>query len=82
MFSQELKELLVQVITSWQVLAVTGVLILYVFLVNYVSRLYRRGRSIPMPTPTAGKAKKVAASSDNAPEQTDDDLGLEEKKEK
>jgi hypothetical protein len=80
MFSQELRKLLIQVITSWQVLAATGVLILYVFLVNFVSRIYRRSRSIPMPV--TGKGKKAAASSEPAPEQTgDDELGLEENEE-
>jgi hypothetical protein len=68
-----LKELLIKVITSWQVLAVTGVIIVYIFLVRYVSRLYRPGK--PMPKP--GKTKE---DGDPGPETgADDDLGLEEK---
>jgi hypothetical protein len=78
MLSQDIRELLIQVITSWQVLAATGVLILYVFLVNFVSRLYRHNR--PAPMSASGKTKKAAGSPEAVPEQTDD-LGLEEKKE-
>jgi hypothetical protein len=72
----ELKELVFKVITSWQVLTVTAVLIAYVFLVQYVSRLYRRGKPIPMP-----KVGKKTKHEDNAGPETggDDDLGLEEK---
>ncbi|MDR0719459.1 MAG: hypothetical protein LBF78_07470 [Treponema sp.] len=77
MFSPELKSLIIQVITSWQVLVVTGVLIVYIFLVNYVGRLYRRGKPIPMPKPGS---KKAARESNAAPEpDADDQLGLEEK---
>ena len=28
------------VITSWQVLAVTAVLVIYIFIINYVARIY------------------------------------------
>lgn len=74
MFSDELKELLIQVITSWQVLAVTGAVILYSLLVSYVARLYHRPR-VAKPS-TARKAKTVAKS---APEVSDDDdLGIDE----
>jgi len=65
MFPIELKELLPQVISSWQVLAITGILILYTWLVKYVARTYHR--------PHLSKSKpkrKVKAepnvSSDNA----------------
>jgi hypothetical protein len=74
MFDGDLKSLLVQVISSWQVLVVTGALILYIFLVNYVGRLYHRRKPAP---PSKAKAEKGAA----APEPSDDDLGLEEKEE-
>ncbi|MCL2319051.1 MAG: hypothetical protein FWC45_03120 [Treponema sp.] len=80
MFSGEIKELLVQVITSWQVLAVTGVLIVYIFLVNFVARVYhRRPRRAPLPkvkaeTPDA-QATSAVTPSDS------DDLGLEEEEE-
>jgi hypothetical protein len=62
MFSDELKSLLIKVITSWQVLTVTGVLVVYMFIVNYVARLYHRKRPIPMPKP--GKGKEVPAADD------------------
>jgi hypothetical protein len=77
LLSDELKSLLIQVISSWQVLAATGVLILYVFLVRYVARVYRRNRPLSSP-------KKKAKSGGEAPADTvepsaGDDLGLEEK---
>ena len=54
---QELRELLVQVIISWQVLAVTVVVVLYLFLVSYVSALYRRPRA-----PSMSKRKRMLPS--------------------
>jgi hypothetical protein len=73
--SDELKNLLGQVITSWQVLVVTGILIVYVFLVNYVARLYHRNRPFSRP----GKKEKAAAEEAGTVEPSvDDDLGLEE----
>ena len=42
MFTDEIRKLLVEVITSWQVIAVTVILILYVFLINYVGRTHHR----------------------------------------
>ena len=76
MFSEEIRSLLAQVITSWQVLAVTGVLIIYILLVNSVARLYhrRRHRHVPMT-----RTKKGTAKPPDAPDMSDsDDLGLEE----
>ena len=78
MFTEEVKNLLFQVITSWQVIAVTVVLIIYVFIVRSVARLYRgrRQRKIPIlpkEKPQAASAPVPAASSGG-----DDDLGLEE----
>lgn len=78
MFSEEMRKLLIQVVCSWQVLAVTVVLILYVFLVNFVARVYRRSsRSrrmfIPSPKPDAPEPKA------SAPVHSDsDELDLEE----
>jgi hypothetical protein len=46
MFSSEVRRLLVQVITSWQVIAVTVVLVIYIFIVNYVARIYNRNSRI------------------------------------
>ena len=42
MFSEELKELLIQVIKSWQVIAVSIVLVLYISLVNYAARAHKK----------------------------------------
>lgn len=56
MISKELMDLLVQVITSWQVIFITVVLILYFFLVFYVARLYRKPR-----TPSLFSAPRKAA---------------------
>jgi flagellar biosynthesis/type III secretory pathway M-ring protein FliF/YscJ len=78
-FSKELKDLLFRVITSWQVIAVTVVLVLYFLLVTYVARLRRRSRSIAMegmPKKAKNSGKDKAAESIEVTE--DDDLGLEE----
>ena len=74
MFSEEVKNLLVEVITSWQVLAVTVVLIIYVFIVNSVARLHHRPRHLPLP-----RAAKARSKSTEAPAPSEaDELGLEE----
>jgi len=54
MFSKELSELIVNVIMSWQVIVITIALVLYICLVNYVARSYRRPRSV-----SKSKPKKV-----------------------
>jgi len=87
MFSEEVRKLLAEVITSWQVLAVTGVLILYISLVNYVAALHHRHRQLPIPkvkrakpeTPeVSGSSEDTAASAASANSEVDE-LGLEEK---
>jgi len=83
MFNAEIRKLLVQVISSWQVLAVTGVLVLYIFLVNYVARLYhRRNRAIVMPKI---KKKKTGAAEEHdasLPPSDSEELNLEEEPKK
>ena len=70
MFNEEIKKLLAEVISSWQVLAVTGVLIVYIFIVNNVARLYRRHyRRQP---------RNKAAAPAPSPSSETDELGLEE----
>jgi flagellar biosynthesis/type III secretory pathway M-ring protein FliF/YscJ len=64
MFSDELKKMLIQVISSWQVLAVTGVLVVYIFLVNYVAKLYHRRRPKPLPASKKEEAQALAPSGD------------------
>jgi len=75
MFSEEIRKLLFQVIGSWQVLAVTGVLIIYVFIINNVARLYHR-RPRKAEKPKKAKPEPAAAPLPQAPET--DELGLEE----
>jgi hypothetical protein len=77
--SDELKDLLIQVITSWQVLAATGVIIVYIFLVRYVANIYRRNRRLSF-SPKKEKTPDTAANAVE-PSGDDDDLGLEEKTE-
>jgi len=76
MFSEEVRGLLAQVITSWQVLAVTVVLIIYVFLVNYVARTHSR-RRFSMPKIKKKKSSKTQVPAPEAASE-DDELGLEE----
>jgi flagellar biosynthesis/type III secretory pathway M-ring protein FliF/YscJ len=78
LFSDELKNILIEVITSWQVLAVTVILILYVFLVRYVARLYHRKRPLSY---SPGKEKPAGEETKGVEPSGDDDLGLEEKSE-
>jgi len=59
MFSNKLTELFFQVITSWQVIAVTIALVLFIYLVNYVARSYHRPRFVSKSKP---KKKKAAAA--------------------
>ncbi|MDR1047346.1 MAG: hypothetical protein LBL64_06185 [Treponema sp.] len=80
MFSKELRDMLLQVITSWQVLAVTVVVILYFFLVSYVGRNYRRPRHASAKLIPKASYTGEAAAAEDEEEQTseDEDLGLEE----
>jgi cbb3-type cytochrome oxidase subunit 3 len=77
--SKELLNVLIEVLKSWQVLAVTGVLILYFFLVFYAARGRRRPDS-PARTINAGKARKGPAPSGEPDVETPEgnDLGLTE----
>ena len=74
MFNAEIRSLLVQVISSWQVLVVSGVIVLYIFLVNYVAKAYHRRPSGPPVSKKAKPEKPAAAPAKSA----DDELGLEE----
>ena len=73
-------DLLIQVVKSWQVLAITGALVLYMFLVNYVARTYHRPRFVSKSKPRKSKSRAKSES----PVITEDEdanaaLGLEEK---
>ena len=72
MFNEEVRKLLVEVVSSWQVWAVTIVLVIYIFLVNYVARIYHRSPGFGRPL--RSKSKNDAPAS--GPEV--DELGLEE----
>ncbi|MCL2043290.1 MAG: hypothetical protein FWG89_04030 [Treponema sp.] len=80
MFSGTVKELFLYVITSWQVIAVTIAIIMYIFLVNYVGRTYRRPRSVSKSRPKKVKAPKPEKASSKKGENVDpdNDLGLDE----
>ena len=79
MFNSEIRNLLIQVITSWQVLAVTGVLIVYVFLVNYVAKLYHHPRppSFTMPKIKKQKPEKTQEPAAGVASESDE-MELEE----
>jgi flagellar biosynthesis/type III secretory pathway M-ring protein FliF/YscJ len=82
MISKELLPFLIQIITSWQVIAVTVVVFLYFFLVSYVAKMYHRSRASLFPSAKSKskkeKAAPVAAEGDDAGASDDDELGLEE----
>ena len=72
MFNEEVRRLLIKVISSWQVIAVTIALVVYFSLVNYVTRVHqRRPRILPKKKP------KPSAPEEPATSETDE-LGLEE----
>jgi len=80
MFSGSMFDLAIQIITTWQVIAVTVVIVLYVFLINYVSQGYHRPRFVSKTkakkaAPSEKKAKPLKKSQD---EKIDEELGLED----
>ena len=81
MFSKESIRLLFQLIQTWQVVVVTVVLVLYVFLVNYVARSYHTplfvSKSKPQKARTKTKAK-TAKTVKAKPVNSNEELGLEE----
>jgi cbb3-type cytochrome oxidase subunit 3 len=78
LFSSEARKILAQVITSWQVIALTITLILYLFLVFYVARTKRKKRP-PKYASTGKKAPKAEGKGETPAEDGgEDELGLEE----
>jgi len=80
MFSGEIRRMLIQVITSWQVIAVTVVLVIYISVVNYVARIYNpnpRGSHISL-VPKVKKSKKKSETP-ASPAGDELDLGEESK---
>jgi hypothetical protein len=79
MFSGEVRRMLIQVISSWQVIAVTIVLVIYISVVKYVARIYNSNSRSPRISLTPKKAKKKKPE---APAPTTDEFNLgEESKE-
>jgi uncharacterized membrane protein YqiK len=78
MFNDEVKKLLIQVVSSWQVIVVTVILVIYISIVNSVARTYRGSR----PRQISMRSKKKSGTSDAAaagPALSDSvDLDLEE----
>ncbi|MDR2048489.1 MAG: hypothetical protein LBP69_03465 [Treponema sp.] len=77
MFKPEMLKLLAGVISSWQVIAVTIVLVLYFTLVSYVARLYHGPRAFSF-TSKRKKQKTEKTPETEVNEDEGDDLGLEE----
>ena len=73
MFGSEMRKLLFQVITSWQVIVVTVILVIYIFIVNHVANIYSQSTRKMFPSkPKKQKQEEMPAASEN------DELGLEE----
>jgi len=60
MFSEELRNLLFQVIKSWQVIAVSIALVLYMSLVSYAAREHHKPASVSKIKPKKMKKSKEA----------------------
>jgi len=58
MFSDELRNLLFQVIKSWQVIAVTIAVVLYISLVNYAARAHHKPVSVSKLKPKKKEKKE------------------------
>ena len=67
-----------QIVKSWQVLAATGVIVLYIFLVNYVARAYHKPSFISKSRPKKVKAE-AAPKPASEEEDSNEALGLEER---
>ena len=71
MFSMGLKELLPQVITSWQVLVTILALVIYMYLVGFVSRTHHR----PPRSKHKRKKKKEKVDANAEPTITEEESG-------
>ena len=80
----EILNIVKQVLTSWQVIAVTIAILLYISIINYVSRSYRKPRVKKERKVKVKKEAPIAAplsdeSNDDLPGgNSNDELGLEE----
>jgi hypothetical protein len=75
--SKELMNVLIQVLKSWEVLAVTGVLIVYFFLVSHAARGRRRAHSMAR-TISVKKSRAASTGQPDVETTEGDDLGLTE----
>jgi len=75
MFSEELRNLLIQVIKSWQVIAVSIAIILYISLVNYASRAHKKPAFVSKlkPKKKEKKEKKEKPKKDKSASKEDED---------
>ena len=79
MFTKELADLLVQVISSWQVIVVTIAMLLYISLIIFVARTRSRLRSASVSYKPKKKIHSKAPARPKSPEDiVNDELGLEE----
>ena len=80
MSSKEIGDLILKVITSWQVIVVTVAVVLYVFLVSSVSRISRKKgvRRSASSRPRKLKGPAPMPAEDEVTQEGGDDLGLEE----
>ena len=80
MLNAEIRRILAQVVTSWQVIAVTIVLVIYVFLINYVSRIHQKRPRLPSLSRKKSKSSEtpLPAAASPAAKTDSEELGLEE----
>jgi hypothetical protein len=84
MFSQEVVSLLINVVSSWQVIAVTIAIIIYISIISSVARMYYRPRFVSK-SPAKRRKKKEkypdtlsSAAKPGTGDNSNEELGLEE----
>jgi hypothetical protein len=80
MFNSEVRKLLIQVISSWQVIAVTVVLVIYISIVNYAARTYNRNPRKPRNSHISLIPKGKKKKPEKPVHSETDELDLEEDK--
>jgi hypothetical protein len=82
MFSEEFLEVLFQIITSWQVIAISVAILIYLSLVSYVAKAHHTPRVKRVKVKKEKNEAVLAAapeeSADSGGSNSNDDLGLEE----
>jgi flagellar biosynthesis/type III secretory pathway M-ring protein FliF/YscJ len=81
MYSGTFVELAIQVVKSWQVIFITVVFVAVMFLIGYVTRRYRRPRSVSKSKPKKIRTPKAAKATQNeatGATSSNDELGLEQ----